>query len=203
MKPPAPIRWSGSSSVVAGLLYFVGYAGMAELLPPVMGNLGGHVTLGLAGLATLPALAGAMVRDAGRSGRLGVAGYVLSSIGATVFSAGNLAEGLWLTEFGTRLFALGYVGLTAGVVLLGFALPRAKVLPAWSVWPLAVGWTLFLPVANSPTIFGFAPFAPSLLAAGMLGAGWMMLGRALWGAGARGSRDRGENAAGDAPSGLG
>ncbi len=63
-------RLGGLAGMVAGLLYFAGYAGMAELLMPVMSNLGGHVVLGLAGLATLPALVGLLARDAGRSARL-------------------------------------------------------------------------------------------------------------------------------------
>ena len=65
------IRLGGLAGVVAGLGYFVGYAGMAELLLPVMSNLGGHVVLGLAGIATLLALIGVLARDTGRSARLG------------------------------------------------------------------------------------------------------------------------------------
>ena len=62
-------------------------------------------------------------RDAGRSARLGKAGYVLSFVGATVFSVGNLAEGAWLAEeFGVGPFALGLTIPT--VVLLGFGVGR-------------------------------------------------------------------------------
>ncbi len=68
------IRWAGLAAIVAGLLYFIGYAGMAELLRPMMSNLGGHVVLGLAGLATLLALVGVLGQDAGRSIRLGTTG---------------------------------------------------------------------------------------------------------------------------------
>ncbi len=68
------IRWGGFAAMVAGLMYFVGYAGMAELLVPTMSNLGGHVVLGLAGLATLLALVGVLGQDAGRSIRLGTTG---------------------------------------------------------------------------------------------------------------------------------
>src|SRR3989337_332396 len=69
------IRLGGLAGILAGLLYFVGYAGMAELLP-VMSNLGGHVVLGLA--------EGAWVRVA--SGR-GVAGL------------GRVAHRRWLGGF--------------------------------------------------------------------------------------------------------
>ena len=173
------IRWGGFAAMVTGLLYFVGYAGMADLLVPTMSNLGGHVVLGLAGLATLPALVGVLARDARRSGRLGTVGYILSFVGVAVFSVGNLAEGVFAAEFGVVLFGVGLMILTVGVVVLGLGVRRAKVLPAWAVWPLVVGWAAFLPVANSPVVFGFAFFVPSLLAAGMLGVGWVAVGYAL------------------------
>ena len=152
---------------------------MAELLLPVMGNLGGHVVLGLAGLATLLASVGVLTRDAGRSGRLGKAGYVLSFLGAAVFSVGNLTEGVWHAEFGVVLFGIGLMILTAGVVVLGLSVRRAKVLPPRAVWPLVVGWLAFLPVANSPIVFGSAFSVLSLLAAGMLSIGWVTVGYAL------------------------
>ncbi len=165
--------------MAAGLLYFVGYAGMAELLRPMMGNLGGHVVLGLAGLATLLALVGVLVRDARRSGRAGTAGYMLSFLGAAVFSVGNLAEGVWHEEFGVVLFGAGLMILTVGVVVLGWGVRRARVLPAWAVLPLVIGWVAFLPVSNSPRVLGFDFLVMSLLGAGMLGIGWLAVGYAL------------------------
>lgn len=174
------IRLGGLAGIVAGLLYFLGYAGMAELLLPMMSNLGGHVVLGLAGLATLPALLGVLTRDAGRSARPGTIGYALSFIGVAVFSIGNLAEGIFAVEFGVVLFGIGLMILTVGMVVLGLGVRRAKVLPTWAVWPLVVGWVAFLPVANSPVVFGFGFFVLSLLAAGILGVGWMTVGYALW-----------------------
>lgn len=174
------IRLGGLAAILAGLLCFVGYVGMAELLPPMMSNLGGHVVLGSAGLMTLLALVGVLSRDAGRSARLGAAGYVLSISGVTVFSAGNLAEGVGQAELGAVLFGAGLMVLTVGVGQLGFGVWRARVLPAWAVWPLIFGWVCFLPVANSPVVFGFAFCALSLLAAGMLGVGWVTVGYALW-----------------------
>jgi len=153
---------------------------MAELLLPLMSNLGRHVVLGLAGVATMLALVGVLTQDAGRSARLGTAGYGLSFVGEAVFSVGNLAEGVWHAEFGVVLFGVGLMTLTVGVVVLGLGVLRAKVLPPWSIWPLIGGWAAFLPVANSPLVFGFAFFVLSLLAAGMLGVGWVVVGYVLW-----------------------
>src|SRR3712207_3438281 len=153
---------------------------MADLLQPIMSNLGGHVVLGLAGMATLPAIVGALARDAGHSARLGAAGYALSFVGVVVFSVGNLAGGVWLVESGVVLFGVGLLVLTVGVVVPGLGVSRAKVLPAWAVWPLVVGWMAFLPVANSPNFLGFELLVASLLAAEMLGIGWEAVGMALW-----------------------
>jgi hypothetical protein len=133
------VRLGGLAGILAGLLYFVGYAGMAELLLPVMSNLGGHVVLGLAGIATLPALVGVLARDTGRGARPGTVGYTLSFIGAAVFSIGNLAESVFAVEFGVVLFGVGLMILTVGVVVLGFGVRRGKVLPTWAMWPLVVG----------------------------------------------------------------
>lgn len=173
-------RWGALAATVAGLLYFVGYAGMAELLRPTIGNLGGHVLLGSAGLVSLLALVGVLAADAGRSSLLGAAGYVLSFVGAAAFSVANLAEGVWLAKFGEGLFGVGLLIMTVGVVVLGLGVRRAKVLPAWAVWPLAIGWVAFLPVANSPAVLGVDPFVASVLGAGMLGIGWVAVGYALW-----------------------
>jgi hypothetical protein len=174
------IRWGGLAATLAGLLYFVGYAGMADLLRPSISNLGGHVMLGLAGLVSLIALVGLLAADAGRSSSPGAAGYVLSFGGAALFSIANLAEGIWRAQFGEGLFGVGLIMTTVGVVVLGIGVRRAKVLPAWAVWPLAIGWVAFLPVANSPAVLGVDPFVAAVLGAGMLGIGWLAVGYVLW-----------------------
>ena len=112
--PTLVIRLGGLAGILAGLLYFVGYAGMAELLLPAMSNLGGHVVLGLAGMATLPAFVGVLARNTGRGARLGAVGYTLSFIGAAVFSVGNLAEGVFAVEFGVVLFGVVLMILRVG-----------------------------------------------------------------------------------------
>jgi hypothetical protein len=67
------------------VLYFAGYVSIAEL-PPLMSNLHGHVVLSLARLASLPALLGVLACDTGRSARPNALGYMLSFVGAAVFS---------------------------------------------------------------------------------------------------------------------
>ena len=184
------VRLSGLAGILAGPAWFLGYAGFTRLLMPTIGQPGGHVVLGLAGLLSLLALVGLFALDATRVAPLGKGGHALAVVGAAVFSAGNLIEGIWLAEFGVRLFALGIMALMIGVLLLGFGVLRARALPPWSVWPLIVGWATFLPMANVPAVFGLAPGATSsygtgyvvwaLSSAGLLSAGWVTLGYALW-----------------------
>jgi hypothetical protein len=184
------VRLSGLAGILAGLAWFLGYAGFTKLLLPAIGQPGGHVVLGLAGLLSLLALVGLFALEATRVAPLAKVGHALAVFGAAVFSAGNLIEGIWLAEFGVRLFALGIMALMIGVLLLGFGVLRARALPPWSVWPLIVGWATFLPMANVPAVFGLAPDATStfgmgyvvwaLSSAGLLSAGWVTLGYALW-----------------------
>lgn len=183
------VRLGWPASILTGLAWFVGYAGFTRVLRPLIGQMGGHVILGFAGLLTLLALAGLFAREATRAVLLGSGGYALAFPGAAVFSAGNLIEGVWLAEFGVRLFALGIMALMAGTLLLCFGMLRERALPPWGVWPLMVGWATFFPMASVPTVFGLAPGATNahnvgyvawaLSSAALLGAGWVTLGYAL------------------------
>ncbi len=157
---------------------------------PVVDQMRGHWLLGIAGLLTLIGLTGLWVYDAGRTSIQGVIGYAVTVLGGVVFSIGNIAEAGFGIEFGTVLFGAGLLILIAGVVILGTALVRLKVLRAWSVWPLMLGLVAFLPVVG----LGGATFGPDAgttaspalwlvlawLGAILLGAGWLTLGYALW-----------------------
>ncbi len=92
---------------MAIVLYFVGYVSIAELLPPLMSNLGGHVVLSLAVLAALPALLGVLAWDTGRSARPNAVGYMLSFVGAAVFFMDDLAAGIFALEFEGCFSGLG------------------------------------------------------------------------------------------------
>jgi len=189
MSFPTWIRWAGLASMLAGLAWIVGSAGMLEVLP-LLTQVGGHWVLGLAGLLTLLAIVGIFARDAQRTAWWGIVGYALALIGATVFAIGNVTEVGFGLEFGTVLFGLGLMSLIVGVVLLSVATLRTKVLPSWSVWPLIIGLLVFLLVVN----FAAAMVGPTagstekpvrwivlaFMSAMLLGAGWMTVGYVLW-----------------------
>ncbi len=183
------IHWSGLASILAGLTWSIGFAGMTKVLLPVISQEDGHWLLGLAGLLTLLTIMGLGTQVARRTKRLGMVGYILAISGASLFAIGNIVEvGLGL-EFGTRLFGLGLVSLIAGTVLLGFVLLRAKALPWWAVWPLIIGILAIVPSltiaarildhdgSSTATVVGAVLI---LASTGLLGAGWMLLGYTLW-----------------------
>lgn len=177
------VRLSRLASILAGLAWF---AGFTRVLAPVIGQMGGHVIPGFAGLPTLLALAGLFARVRTRAVALDRLCPGLCRGGGVLGrqpARRRLARGVRV-----RLFAVGILALMAGMLLLGFGVLRT--LPAWSIWPLMVGWATFLPMANLPVVFGLAfgatnVHSPGYLAwalssAGLLGAGWVTLGYALW-----------------------
>ncbi len=183
------IRWTGLIMIVAGLLWIVGFAGMAHMLP-IVTQMGGHWLLGVAGMLTLVGVAGLLSYTRGNTSTPGLIAYGVTMLGATVFATGNIAEAGFGIEFGTVLFGVGLLTLSVGVTLLGSTLLRSRVLPAWSIWPLMLGLVAFLPVVG----LGGATFGPDsgvttqsavwvLLAwfgTVLLGGGWIILGFALW-----------------------
>ena len=181
------VRWSGRCWMAAGVLLLaelahpdalgIGFA--ASSSQPLWPAL--HVAWVLAAVLTLFGLAGLMARYGAALGRLGVAGAVLAVPGLVV------AAGLFLTEafvfpvlarenpalldidgalLGSPALRLtgGLAGLWfVGLVLIGVAVERARVLPRFTGMLLAVATVLFgalegpfLPVAGDLAVVGFS-----------------------------------------------
>ena len=181
------VRWSGRCWVVAGVLLLaelahpdalgIGFAASSrQTLWPAL-----HVAWVLAAVLTLFGLAGLMAQYGAALGRLGIAGAVLTVPGLVV------AAGLFLTEafvfpvlarqdpalldldgefLGSPALRLagGLAGLWfVGLVLLGVAVERARVLPRGTGMLLAVATVLFgalegpfLPVAGDLAVVVFS-----------------------------------------------
>ena len=181
------VRWAGGCWIAAGVLLLAELAhpdaldiGFAEssrqtLWPPL------HVAWVLAAIATLFGLAGLVARLGPALGRLGAAGVLLAVPGVVV------AAGLFLTEafvfpvlaredpalldldgplLGSLMIRLtgGLAGLWfIGLVLIGVAIERARLLPRGTGMLLAVATVLFaalegpfLPVAGEIAVVLFA-----------------------------------------------
>ena len=194
MTSPKPIRWSGLAAMLGGVLWMVlvPLAGMTESRKVLGLTEGAYSRMNTASMVLLiGGLVGLHARQQSRSGRLGLAGFVMSFVALTLMFVGNVIE-WWISDLafdtiegefkpgahaGWGSFLLGLVLLSVGLVLLGIATIRAKLLPRWSrVLPLAIGLLLasgFL-VALSIGEWWFGVIILSL------GLGWVLLGYVLW-----------------------
>ncbi len=177
ISPDALVRQSGLLAIAAGASIF-----LSPLLHPDDPRNAAWVPVHLLYFATLVAvllvLVGIFTRQLPRSGRLGLAGFLVAFVGTALalmegrehlFShdfGGGTPVGLWQLVATSFVFSVGYV-------LLGVAVFRAGVLPRAAGVLLAVGGPL---VAFSPPIV-----IPAVLIAGhtLFGAGLALSGYAL------------------------
>jgi hypothetical protein len=106
--------------------YFLNYLGTAIFSGAYLGMLGG--------------LVGLHARQAGLYGRLGTVGFYLAFAGAALAFVGQATSGIfphnngalgWLFSDPGFGFLVGILLLSLGLVLLGVATLRARVLPRW------------------------------------------------------------------------
>lgn len=118
-------------------------------------------------------LAGVYVRYAGRMQNQGNAGFVQSFAGLALLAAGLFGDLTLGVEGSARAVTFGYLILTLGLVLLGFAVLKTEPLSRWNFLPLALG--LITPF--SIIVSGVEPLQVTLSA--LFGIGWAALGYIL------------------------
>ena len=110
-------------------------------------------------------LAGFYARYSERMQGEGRAGFAQAFAGL-----GFLTVGLGIEE-GIRISSFGFLILTLGLVVLGFAMLRTEPLPIWNFLPLAIGMLTLLNVIVAG--YDFLRVAISVL----FGLGWLVWGR--------------------------
>ena len=163
----SPGRLGGIAAVVGGALWCIRivldgvggdpstFAGRLLLIAPLLFGAG---------------LAGFYVRYSGRMGGEGRTGFVQSFVGLGFLAAGFLMDLTIGIEGGIRISSFGFIILTLGLVLLGFATIKTEPLPAWNFLPLAIGMlTLLNVIAGSYDVL-------RILISVLFGLGW-----AIWG----------------------
>lgn len=115
-------------------------------------------------------LAGIYARYSEGMGREGNAGFVQSFAGLALLSGGLFADLTLGLENTTRIVSFGFIILTLGLMLLGFAMLKTEPLPQANFLPLALGLLtpLNILVGDAPTI--------QLLISIVFGFGWVALG---------------------------
>ena len=177
---PSLVRWGALAALLSGAMWIAG--GLLHLAYPQdpPGALGhflnylGSAIFSAAYLGVLGGLVGLHARQAGSYGRLGTAGFFLAFVGAALAFVGQATSAIfpengalgWLFGDPGFGFLLGILLMSLGLVLLGVATLRARVLPRWC----GVG-LIALVVFSALAAFG------GFLVVGLI---WLALGYALW-----------------------
>ena len=161
------VRLGGVATVVGGALWCLRVAldGIGDDPSAIAGRL----------LFVLPllfgvGLAGFYARYSGRMRGEGRAGFVQTFVGLGFLAAGFLMDLTLGIDEGIRISSFGFIILTLGLVLLGFATLKTEPLPMWNFLPLAIGMlTLFNVIAGGYDLLRVAISA-------LFGLGWLAWG---------------------------
>lgn len=115
-------------------------------------------------------LAGVYARYSRDMAGEGNAGFVQSFVGLVLLSGGLFADLTLGLENTTRIVSFGFIILTLGLVLLGFATIKTEPLPMWNFLPLGLGMLTPLNI-----LIGDAPLIRLAISAAF-GLGWVVLG---------------------------
>jgi len=169
------VSWGAMGALLAGIAWLL--SGLISLVMPGQGTeeIGSFsyylletlfcaATVGiLGGLASLHAL------QVASYGRLGVIGFYAAFIGTALLLISTAATIIAGREVLNFLFVLGFLG-TLGLVPLGVATLRARVLPRWC------GVLLIVAVMGIPVYFALGNYGGAIL----YGLVWLGLGYTLW-----------------------
>jgi hypothetical protein len=186
MKTTNLIRWNALAALASGVLWVIG--GILTLAypqapPDMLGtrlpNYLGTFVFSAAYLGVLGAFIGLRARQVDSYGNLGEAGFYLAFVGAALLMVAQASSAIF-AENGTLLGWLlddpGYGFMVAinlhlaGLVVLGVATLRARVLPRWC--GLALIGVVVVSIFGAIVSVGLAFVAVGLL--------WVAIGYALW-----------------------
>jgi len=150
------VRWGGLAVVVAGVMYtgqaVVGLVAPQNELFASFSDYAIEAMFVVALLGTLAAIGGLHALQKESYGRLGMASFLLAFVGhALMLASAAVTLALAMSEALDPIFPLGFLAALVGLVLLGIATLRARVLPRLYGVLLIVGFPLL--VARSvPTV---------------------------------------------------
>ena len=188
------IRWSGMAGMAGGLLWIVLAALTRQAwTDPVFGLTYEDYNriMPIPRLLVLATLIAFYIRQEGRSGKLGLAGFSLGLIGLSLMVAGGVVE-FWLgggvrrgdrtlSYAGWHMVIAGAPTLYLGLVLFGVATSRARVLPGWRrMAPLFIPLLLHVTAAVDVGLRSSLGIQGPVVISFGIGFGWVLLGYAIY-----------------------
>jgi hypothetical protein len=169
------VSWGAMGALLAGIAWLL--SGLISLVMPGQGTeeIGSfsyyllETIFCIASVGILGGLAGFHALQAASYGQLGAVGFYAAFIGTALMLISTAATNLAGREVLNFLFVLGFLG-TLGLVLLGVATLRARVLPQWC------GVLLIAAVFGIPVYFALGNYGGAIL----YGLVWLGLGYGLW-----------------------
>jgi len=195
------IRWSGFSLILAGVLF-----ALATVIHPsneTVNNIltqegrliTGHWLYTFYSVFLLLGLSGIYAAHSTALGRIGLAGFLLTFMGTLFyavssdygFNAPVLArvapEALQAINAYPPVIAMDVlmvICMLPGFILLGIAVQRSRVLPAWSGLFIAIGWPLYI-IIGALSLSLFEPlWYLAILMSILTGIGLAGIGYAIW-----------------------
>lgn len=166
------VWWGGLAAISTGVMYVLrGIVGLFDPQKPVFTSFSDYlieVIFIVALLGTLGTIAGLHALHRGRYGRLGAAGSFTAFVGTMLLFVAAVATALARREAFGGVFFMGLLGTLVGLLLLGEAVLRARLLPGWCGALLIVGFPLSVVVDVLAGVGGE-----------LLGVVWTLVGYAL------------------------
>ncbi len=167
------VRWGAPGAILSGLAFTV-LSLLSLATPEPAAYL--DVIFGVAWLSTVLPVAALHAVQEGRDGLLGRVGSASIVVGAVAAFLGALAVATGSTSLAWPLFIAGGILLLAGLVVLGLASLRARVLPRWCGVALILALPLTGGLLQAQTQTNSGDY-PGVIVVGLL---WLGLGYVLW-----------------------
>ena len=189
MTPSRLIRWTGLAAMLGAAVWWTswilnGFTRDGAVAVLGLSERGWRTVANAALVSFIGGLAGIAAAHASRAGKVAFVGFLTTLLGLVAMLAGNVIEFWVAADPGGFMTLVGLLVQPIGLILLGFPVFKANVLPRWGR-PVPLGFGailgLMLAVLMVRQAAGIRDQEKLLVAAIMtFGLGWMVLGYALW-----------------------
>jgi len=183
------IRWTGLAAMLGAAVWWAswilnGFTKDGSVTILGLSERGWRTVANAALLSFIGCLAGIAAAHASRAGKVAIIGFLTTLLALVAMLAGNVIEFWVASDPGGSMQLFGLFVQPIGLILLGFPVFKANVLPRWGR-PVPLGFGAILGLMLVVVMVRMATgiqLQEKLLALVIMtiGLGWMVLGYALW-----------------------